>query len=71
MTLKYRLIRAVTGFNPETGDVVVIPPGETVGTGISKNTVGLVTVFWNGNRVSVFREDLERNGIVAPAEPFG
>jgi hypothetical protein len=70
-TMKYRLIRAVTGFNPETGQVIVIPPGETVSTVISKNTVGLCSVTWNGNLVRVIREDIERNGIVESEESLG
>ena len=71
VTLKYRLVRAITGFNPTTGNVLILPPGETVSAEISKNTVGLVTVYWNGNPVSVFREDIERNGLVEPEEPLG
>jgi len=68
VTWKYRLVRPVVAFN--NGNVVVIPPGETVTTAISKNTVGLCSVTWNGNLVRVYREDIERNGVAEPEEPF-
>ena len=71
VTLKYLLIRPVVAFNRDTGKVIVVPSGATVCTSISKTTIGLCSISWNENRVSVFREDLERNGIAASEEPFG
>ena len=71
VTLKYRLIRPVIAFNIEIRDVITIPPGEMVSIAISKATVGLCSVSWNGSLVSVFREDIDRNGVVLPDEPFG
>jgi len=59
----YTLIRPVFGFREETGEVIKIPAGTALASLATGDRYGLGLVFWGGERIMVFHEDLVKNGL--------
>jgi len=58
-TLKH----AIVGFSRETGRVVTIPAGATVSTMIPPSGIGVSLVEFQGNKLLVSCEDIDRYGL--------
>ena len=60
----YALVNPVVGFWEDTRGVVTIPRGSLLELIERGEPVGVCDALWNGRWVFVFREDVDRNGLI-------